>query len=64
LGMIYLISGERDKGVEEIKKASQLYPFNEDYHQLLKTIYLQMGEKALASQEEQWIERIQRGEVE
>jgi hypothetical protein len=63
LGMIYLISGERDKGVEELKKASQLYPLHEEYHQLLKTIYLQMGEKALASQEEQWIERIRRGEV-
>ena len=64
LGMIYLISGEREKGLEEIKKASQLYPLNEDYHQWLRTIYLQMDEKALASQEEQWIERIQRGDVE
>ena len=62
LGMIYLISGEREKGAEEIKKASQLYPLNEDYHQWLRSIYLKMGEKALASQEERWIERIQRGE--
>jgi len=63
LGMIYLISGEREKGVEEIKKASQLYPLNEEYHQLLRSLYLQMGAKALASQEEQWIERIQRGDM-
>jgi hypothetical protein len=63
LGMIYLISGERDKGVEEIKKASQLYPLNEDYHLWLRSIYLQMGEKGLTSQEGQWIERLQRGEV-
>jgi O-antigen ligase len=61
LGMIYLISGEEGKGLEEIKKASRLYPFNEDYHQWLRAIYLQMGEKNLASQEEQWIERIQKG---
>jgi len=63
LGMIYLVSGEGVKGLEEIKKASQLYPLNEDYHQWLRTIYLQMGDKDLVSQEEQWIERIQRGEV-
>jgi hypothetical protein len=63
LGMIYLASGEEEKGLEEIKKASRLYPFNEDYHQWLRAIYLQMGDKNLASQEEQWIERIQRGEV-
>jgi tetratricopeptide (TPR) repeat protein len=62
LGMIYLISGEEGKGLEEIKKASQLFPLNEDYHQWLRAIYLQMGDKNLASQEEQWIERIQRGE--
>jgi tetratricopeptide (TPR) repeat protein len=59
LGMIYLVSGEREKGIEEIKQASQLYPLNEEYHQWLRAIYLQMGQKALASQEEQWIERIQ-----
>jgi hypothetical protein len=63
LGMIYLVSGEREKAVEEIKKASQLYPLHEDYHQWLKTIYLQMGEEELASQEERWIERKQRGEM-
>jgi len=62
LGMIYLLSEERRKGLEEIKKASQLYPLNEDYHQWLRRIYLQMGEEGLVSQEEQWIERIQRGE--
>ncbi len=61
LGMIYLAAGQREKGVEEIKKASQLYPLNEDYHQWLRFVYLQMGEKDLAYQEEQWIERIQRG---
>jgi putative inorganic carbon (hco3(-)) transporter len=61
LGMIYLVSREREKGVEELKKASRLYPLNEDYHQWLRAVYLQMGEKDLASQEEQWIERIQRG---
>ena len=54
-------NSERGKGLEEIKQASQLYPFNEDYHQGLRTIYLQMGEKDLAFQEEQWIEQIQRG---
>ena len=64
LGMIYLISGERKKGLEEIKKASQLFPLNENYHQWLRSIYLEMGEQALAFQEEQWIERIQRGEME
>ena len=63
LGMIYLVSGEREKGLKEIKKASQLYPLNEEYHQWLWAIYLEMGKKDLASQEEQWIERIQRGEV-
>ena len=62
LGMIYLVSGEQEKGLAEIKKASQLFPLNEDYHQWLRAIYLQMGEKNLASQEEQWIERIQKGE--
>jgi len=62
LGMIYLLAEQREKGLEEIKKASQLYPLNEDYHQWLRRIYLQMGEKALVSQEEQWIEGIQRGE--
>jgi tetratricopeptide (TPR) repeat protein len=63
LGMIYLISRERNKGAAEIKEASRLYPLNEEYHQLLKTIYLQMGEEAMASEEEQWIERIRSGEV-
>jgi Flp pilus assembly protein TadD len=62
LGMIYLASGEEEKGLEEIKKASQLFPLNEDYHQWLRAIYLQMGDKNLASQEEQWIEQIQKGE--
>jgi tetratricopeptide (TPR) repeat protein len=60
LGMIYLISGEEEKGLEEIKKASQLFPLNEDYHQWLRAIYLQVGDKNLASQEEQWIEKIQK----
>ena len=64
LGMIYLLSGEQKRGLEEIKKASQLFPLNEAYHQWLRSIYLEMGEQALASQEEQWIERIQRGEME
>ena len=64
LGMIYLISGEEKKGLAEIKKASQLFPLNEDYHQWLRSIYLEMGDKTLASQEERWIERIQRGEME
>jgi hypothetical protein len=63
LGMIYLISGEQEKGLEEIKMASQLFPLHEDYHQWLRAIYLQMGEQDLASQEEQWIEQIQRGKV-
>lgn len=63
LGMIYLISGEEEKGLEEIKKASQLFPLNEDYHQWLRAIYIQMGDKNLASQEEQWIEKLQRGAV-
>jgi tetratricopeptide (TPR) repeat protein len=62
LGMIYLASGERDKGQAEIKEASRLYPFNEDYHQWLRRIYVQKGEKGLVAQEEQWIEKIQRGE--
>lgn len=62
LGMMYLISGEESKGVEEIKRASQLYPLNEKYHQFLMTIYLQRGEAELASEEEEWIEKIQRGE--
>jgi tetratricopeptide (TPR) repeat protein len=62
LGMIYLVAGDREEGLKEIKKASQLYPLNEDYHQWLRAIYLEMGEKDLASQEEQWIEWIQRGE--
>ncbi len=62
LGMIYWHAGERDKGLETIKKASQLYPLNEDYHQWLRKIYLQMDEKALVSQEEKCIEKIQRGE--
>jgi hypothetical protein len=61
LGMIYLVSGEEGKGLEEIKKASQLFPLDEDYHQWLRAIYLQMGDKNLASQEEEWIERIQKG---
>jgi hypothetical protein len=61
--MIYLVSGKRGKGLDSIKKASQLYPFHEDYHQWLRTIYLQMGEENLASQEEQWIERIRSGKV-
>ena len=60
LGMIYLLAGKEAKGLEEIKKASQLYPLNEDYHQWLRFVYLQMGKKDLVSQEEQWIERIQR----
>jgi hypothetical protein len=59
--MIYLAAAERDKGLESIRRASQLYLLNEDYHQWLRAIYLQMGEKASASQEEQWIEEIQRG---
>jgi hypothetical protein len=63
LGMIYLVSGELEKGLEEIKRASQLYPLNEDYHQWLRAAYLQLGEKNLASQEEQWIERIRGGKV-
>jgi O-antigen ligase len=63
LGMIYFVSGEQKKGLEEIKRASQLYPLHEDYHQWLRTIYLQMGEENLASQEEQWIERIRNGNV-
>jgi hypothetical protein len=63
LGMIYLLSGERGKGLEEIKKASQLFPLHEDYHQLLRAIYLRMGEEEMVSQEEQWIERIQRGDM-
>lgn len=63
LGMIYLTVGERKKGVEEINKASHLYPLNEEYHQLLRTLYVQMGARALAAQEEQWIERIQRGDI-
>jgi hypothetical protein len=62
LGMIYLDAGEGEKGLEEIKKASQLYPVNEDYHQWLRFVYLRMGKKDLASQEEQWIEKIQKGE--
>jgi tetratricopeptide (TPR) repeat protein len=62
LGMIYLIVEEREKGLEEIKKASQRYPLNEDYHQWLRAIYLQMGKKELVSQEEEWIEGIQKGE--
>ena len=62
LGMIYLLAEERRKGLEEIKKASQLYPLNEDYHQWLRAIYLQMGKKELVSQEEEWIEGIQKGE--
>jgi hypothetical protein len=62
LGMIYLVSGEKEKGLEQIKQASRFYPLHEDYHQWLRAIYLQMGEKDLVSQEEQWIERIQRGE--
>jgi hypothetical protein len=61
LGMIYFLSGEEQKGLTEIRKASQLFPLNEDYHQWLRSIYLEMGDKNLASQEEQWIERIQRG---
>jgi hypothetical protein len=63
LGMIYLVFGEQEKGLEEIKRASQLYPLNEDYHQWLRAVYLQMGEENLASQEEQWIERIWSGKV-
>jgi hypothetical protein len=63
LGMIYLVSGEQEKGLEEIKRASQLYPLNEDYHQWLRAVYLQMGKENLASQEEQWIERIRGGKV-
>lgn len=63
LGMIYLISGEEKKGLAEIKKASQLFPLHEDYHKLLRAIYLQMGEEEMVSQEEQWIERIQRGDM-
>ena len=63
LGMIYLVSGKREKGLDSIKKASQLYPFHEDYHQWLRSIYLQIGEENLASQEEQWIERIRSGNV-
>jgi hypothetical protein len=63
LGMIYLVSGELEKGLEEIKQASQLYPLNEDYHQWLRAAYLRLGEKDLASQEEQWIERIRDGKV-
>jgi hypothetical protein len=59
LGMIYLVSGEREKGLAEIKKASQLYPLNEDYHQWLRIVYLQMGKRDLASQEERWIDKIQ-----
>lgn len=62
LGMIYLVAKERERGLEEIKTASQLYPLNEDYHQWLRGIYIQMKEKDLVSYEEQWIERIQRGE--
>jgi tetratricopeptide (TPR) repeat protein len=62
LAMIYLATEEREKGLEEIKKASQLYPLNEDYHQWLRAIYLQMGKKDLVSQEEQWIDKIQREE--
>jgi hypothetical protein len=62
LGMIYLAAGERNRGLTEIKRASQLYPLNGDYHQCLKTIYLRIGEKDLASQEEQWIKKIQTGE--
>jgi tetratricopeptide (TPR) repeat protein len=62
LGMIYLAAGEREKGLTEVKKASQLYPLNKDYHQCLRAIYLQRGERDLASEEEQWIERIERGE--
>jgi hypothetical protein len=60
--MIYLASGERDKGLEAIRKASQLYPLNEYYHQWLRAIYLQMGEKNLAYQEDRWIEEIQKAE--
>jgi hypothetical protein len=62
LGMLYLAAGEEGKGLEMIKKASRLYPLNEEYHQWLRSIYLQMGAKALASQEEEWIDRIQKGE--
>jgi hypothetical protein len=61
LGMIYLVMGERDKGLRAIRKASQLYPLNEDYHQWLRGIYIQMKEKDLVAYEEQWIERIQSG---
>jgi tetratricopeptide (TPR) repeat protein len=61
LGMIYLAAGEGKKGLEGIKMASQLYPLNEDYHQWLRTIYLQMGKKDLVSQEERWIDKIQGG---
>lgn len=61
LGMIYLVMGERDKGLKAIRKASQLYPLNEDYHQWLRGIYIQMKEKDLVAYEEQWIERIQSG---
>jgi tetratricopeptide (TPR) repeat protein len=60
LGMIYFLSGAWDKGLEEIKKASHLYPLDEDYHQWLRGLYLKIGKKALASQEEQWIETIRR----
>jgi hypothetical protein len=64
LGMIYLISGEEEKGLKEIKRASQLFPLHEAYHEWLRAIYLQRGEEDLISQEEQWIERIQTGEME
>jgi O-antigen ligase len=62
LGMIYLLDGDEETGVAEIKKASQLYPLNEEYHQRLRAIYLQLGKKALAAQEERWIEKIQGGD--
>jgi hypothetical protein len=61
LGMIYWVAREKDKALDEIKKASQLYPLNEDYHQWLRFIYLQLGKKDLASQEERWIDKIQGG---
>lgn len=60
LGMIYWgVTKEKDKALEEIKEASLLYPLNEDYHQWLRFVYLQMGKKDLASQEERWIDKIQ-----
>jgi len=48
LGMMYLCSGAKEKGLEEIRRASQLSPLNEEYRRMLERIRNEMGDGDVA----------------